>query len=485
MNGEELQEKLQAQEAEIQLLRAELAQALAALSQANARIKQLEGQAAKDSHNSSKPPSSNGIKEPGRKTQSLRQKSHKKSGGQAGHPGKTLMMVQQPDEIVRLSPSACSHCHHDLSRVCSCRTEQVQVFDLPVMHLQVREYQAEVKACPNCQHETRANLPDGISPSSVQYGPNVKALAVYLSCLQLLPLARTCQLLSALLGTSFSQACVLSACQQSAQAVQPVVEQIKVALQHSRVLHSDETGFRVGGLRWWLHVACTAWFTYYLAHPKRGSEAIEAMEILPQYHGINVHDSLAMYRRYPCLHALCVAHYLRELIYIHEHYQQDWAAQMILLLRSIHLQVQQARQQERQQLPEADQQAYRHRYRQLVHLGLLTNPPPTERTHPRGALKKSEPLTLLLRMQELEDLILRFMTHFEVPFTNNQAETDLRMMKLRQKISGCFRTTVGSTTFCTLRSYLSTMNKQGVHLLTALASTFTASPLSPPLLAGE
>jgi transposase len=485
MNGEELLEKLQAQEAEIKSLREDLAQALVVLSEANARIKQLEGQAGKDSHNRSKPPSTNGFKEPVRKTQSLREKSGKKSGGQPGHPGKTLMMVSNPDEIVRLSPSRCSHCQKALVATGSSRLEQIQVFDLPLMRLEVKEYQAEVKTCPNCQHETRAALPDGIAPLSVQYGPNVKALAVYLSCIQFLPLARTCQLLSDLLGTTFSQAAVLAACQKSAQAVQPVGEQIQVALQHSRVLHSDETGFRVGGKRWWLHVACTAWFTYYLAHPKRGNEATEAMDILPHYHGINVHDSLSMYRRYPCLHALCVAHYLRELTYIHEQYQQDWAYQMTLLLRSIYLQVQQAKQEALCLIPEADQQDYRRRYQHLVQLGLLANPPPTERTRQRGAIKKSEPLTLLLRLQEHHDLILRFMTNFEVPFTNNQAETDLRMMKLRQKISGCFRTVAGSATFCTLRSYLATMKKQGVHLLTALASTYTASLLSPPLLGGE
>jgi len=485
MNGEDLQEKLQAQEREIQSLRAELAQALAALSQANAYIKQLQGQAGKDSHNSSKPPSSNGFKEPVRKTQSLRGPSGKKSGGQVGHQGKTLMMVQSPDEIVALSPKACRHCQHDLTEAATCRSERIQVFDLPVMRLQVTEYQAEVKACPHCHRETLASLPDGITAQSVQYGPNVKALAVYLTCIQFLPLARTCQLLSDLLETSFSQGSVLAACQSSALAVQPVVEQIKGALQHSRVLHSDETGFRVEGKRWWLHVACTLFFTYYLAHPKRGNEATDAMGILPHYQGTNVHDSLSMYRRYGCLHALCVVHYLRELTYIHEHYHQEWAFQMQLLLRSIHQHVQHARAQGAEQLPHQDQRDYQHRYAHLVQMGLAANPPPTVRTGQRGAIKKGEPLNLLLRLREHQDLILRFMTNFEVPFTNNQAETDLRMMKLRQKISGCFRTIEGASMFCDLRSYLSTMHKQGIHLLTALRSTFRGDPLLPPLLAGE
>jgi transposase len=260
-----------------------------------------------------------------------------------------------------------------------------------------------------------------------------------------------------------------------------VLQQIKTALQNSRVLHNDETGFRVLKKRWWLHVACTKEFTLYLAHPKRGDEALKTMEILPGYQGTSVHDSLSMYLSYPCLHALCVAHYLRELTFAHEQFHQSWAGQMQYLLRTIHLQVEHARAEGMDHLPQQDQQDYR----QLVDLGLAANPPPTERKGQRGAIKKSDVLNLLLRLQQHEDLILRFMTNFEVPLTNNQAETDLRMMKLRQKISGCFRTVEGSAIFCALRSYLSTMQKQGAHLLTALASTCTAIPLYPPLLEAE
>src|SRR6266536_2855886 len=191
------------------------------------RVKRLEGQAAKDSHTSHKPPSSNGFKEPVRKTQSLREKSGKKSGGQPGHQGRTLMMVEQADQTVLLTPEQCHGCQQDLSEVSPCRKERVQVFDLPTVHLQVTEYHVEVKVCPCCQAETRADLPDGLTPASAQYGPNVKTLAVYLACLHLLPLARVCQILGDLLGTTFSQASVLAACQQSASAVTPVLKRIK------------------------------------------------------------------------------------------------------------------------------------------------------------------------------------------------------------------------------------------------------------------
>ncbi len=242
MNIEELVKELEALRAENQALRTDLAKALEGLEEANARIKHLEGQAAKDSHNSSKPSSTNGFKEPVRKTQSLREKSGKKSGGQPGHPGKTVMMVSHPDQTLLLTPQRCQHCQEDLSQASLCRTERVQVFDLPPVHLQVIEYHIQVKSCPCCQSETRADLPDGLTGASAQYGPNVKALAVYLACQHLLPLARVCQILSDLCGTTFSQASVLAACQQSARNVAPILTRIKTALQSSQVMHNDAHG---------------------------------------------------------------------------------------------------------------------------------------------------------------------------------------------------------------------------------------------------
>jgi transposase len=487
---QEVSHQLQEELAEERRLKAEaVAQATQlqeVVGQLVERVKELEGRLAKDSHNSSKPPSSNGFKEPPvRKTKSLRGKSGKKSGGQPGHTGKTLLMVAEPDQRIVLQPKQCQRCQQDLAEAKSSRLERFQVFDLPKLALQVTEYQAYVKVCPCCQAETRAELPEGMIPASVQYGPQIKALAVYLATLQLLPVARVSHLLTDLFGSTFSQASVLAACQKSAQSVAPVVEQIKRALQNSRVLHNDETGFRVQKRRWWLHVACTQLCTLYLAHPKRGDEALKAMDILSGYQGTSVHDSLSMYLQYDCRHALCVAHYLRELTFVSEQFHQDWAETLKTLLRDIHAQVQQAREQGMNCLPEKSKQEYERRYQELVQTGLAANPPPTQRQGQRGAIKKSDTLTLLIRLQKHQDLILRFMHDFEVPFTNNQAEADLRMMKLRQKISGCFRTVEGSATFCALRSYLSTMQKQGVHLLTALASTCTASPLYPPLLEGK
>jgi transposase len=473
---------LEGQIAENQILRSDLAKALESLEQANARIKQLEGQVAKDSHNSSKPPSSDGFKEPKRKTRSLREKSDKKSGGQPGHPGKTLMMVEHPDQTVLLMPGHCQHCQEDLSAAPLCRRERVQVFDLPNLGLQVTEYQMEVRACPCCQSETRADWPDGLSMASVQYGPNIKTLAVYLACVHLLPLARVCQILSDLFATTFSEACVLAACRESASALPLVLAMIKTALHKSKVMHNDETGLRVNKKRWWLHVAATCWFTLYLAHPKRGKEAIDAMGILPHFSGTSVHDSLASYLPYPCIHALCVVHYLRELTFIYEHFEQEWAKEMKTLLLSIKADVELARQQAMTSLPATSKQDFERRYKEIVQTGMAANPPPQKPPGKRGKVAKSDALNLLIRLHQYQDMILRFMSDFDVPFDNNRAESDLRMMKVRQKISGCFRTEAGVAVFCDLRSYLSTMHKQGVHLLTALRSAVLGSPLLPPLL---
>jgi len=477
--------ELRGEVAENQTLRNDLAKAVEGLEQASTRIKELEGQIGKDSHNSSKPPSTDGFKEPVRKTQSLRGKSGKKSGGQPGHVGKTLMMVERPDQTVLLTPPLCRHCHQDLASASLARTERVQVFDVPSIGLEVTEYQVEVKACPCCQAETRADLPDGLTLASAQYGPNVKTLAVYLACLHLLPLARVCQILSDLFGTTFSEASVLAACKQSALALTAVLKMIKTALQKSTVMHNDETGFRVNKKRWWLHVAATCWLTLYLAHPKRGKEAMDAMEVLPNFRGTSVHDSLTCYLQYLCVHALCLAHYLRELTFVFEHFKQEWAKEMKALLLEMKLCVGRAREQGLTSLPQVTMQDFERRYSQLVQTGLAANPPPQKCPGQRGVTKKSDALNLLIRLHQYRDMILRFTHDFNVPFDNNLAESDLRMMKLRQKISGCFRTEAGVAIFCDLRSYLSTMQKQGVHLLTALRSAVVGSPLLPPRLAAE
>lgn len=466
---------------EVAVAQEQVATAREVFVQLTARIERLEGKAAKDSHNSSKPPSSDGPKSPVRKTKSLRRKSGKKSGGQPGHQGHTLLMVAQPDSIVALAPPVCERCQHELETVEVTREERAQVWDLPPLRLQVTEYRAQVKVCPCCQQETRATFPDGLQPAAVQYGPMTKALAVYLQCIHLLPYARTCQILSDLLGTSFSQASLQAALQAGSRQVEEALGAIKTGLIGSQVMHNDETGLRVAGQRLWLHVAATSQLTYYDYHQKRGKEATDAMGILPQFHGISVHDSWASYLQYACLHALCNVHYVRELTFIQEQYQQHWAKQMKELLLEIKAQVDLARSQGKAVLPRAMRQEYEARYRHLVEQGIAANPPPERKKGTRGPLRGDDVRNLLHRLREYQALILRFMHQLVVPFDNNLAEQDIRMMKVQQKISGGFRTPEGATIFCRIRSYLSTMRKQGIHLLTALHHVFLGSPLLPSL----
>src|SRR5260370_22923801 len=458
-----------------------LATAREVFAQLTARIERLEGQSSKDSHNSSKPPSSDGPKTPVRKTKSLRGKSGKKSGGQPGHPGHTLLMVSQPDTILTLAPPVCEGCQQELGTVEVVREERAQVWDLPPLRLQVTEYRAQVKVCPCCQQETRAAFPDGLQPASVQYGPMTKALAVYLQCMHLLPYARTCQILSDLLGTTFSQASLQAALQCGSRQVEEVLDVIKHGLIDSQVMHNDETGFRVAGHGLWLHIAAASQLTYYQSHQKRGKEATDAMGILPQFHGISVHDSWASYLQYACTHALCHVHYLRDLTFIQEHYHQDWAKEMKDLLLEIKAHVELARSLGQAVLPRAVRQEYEARYLRLVEQGIAANPPPERKKGTRGPLRGDDVRNLLHRLRDYQAMILRFMHQLIVPFDTNLAEQDIRMMKVQQKISGCFRTPEGATIFCRLRSYLSTMRKQGVHLLTALQHVFLGSPLLPTL----
>ncbi len=350
------------------------------------------------------------------------------------------------------------------------------------MQMQVTEYRAQVKACPSDNTDTRGAFPVGVKAASVQYGPMLRAWAVYLHSWHLLPCARTCQILSDLLGTTFSQASLHTALQESSTLLDPALDLIKAGLIEGTILHNDETGFRVAGKRWWLHVVATKQLTWYEAHRNRGPKATNAIGILPQLKGVSIHESLVSYLQYGCQHALCNAHYLRELTFVHEPYQQDWAKAMKDLLLEIKAEVELARAQGMKHLSVERCVAYETRYEQIVTHTLAARPPPERLADTRGRPPAGDEVRkLLCRLHDYQEMILRFLHQFEVPFDTNLAEQDLRMMKVQQKISGSFRTAEGATLFCRLRSYLSTLRKQGVHLLTALHHVFLGSPLLPSL----
>jgi transposase len=441
------------------------------------RVHELEARAAKDSHNSGKPPSSDGL---ARKTKSLRRRSGKKPGGQLGHRGETLRLVAMPDVVVEQRPARCAGCQAPLAADAPVvLRERRQVQDLPPLRLVVREEQALHVRCPQCQTVTAGAFP-AEAPSRAQYGPHLRALVVYLVQQQLVPYDRVHELLADLFGAHLSLGTLVAWVQQAAATLKPVEAAIIAALRQVPVLHNDETGVRQAGRVAWAHVASTARLTHYAIHPQRGRDATAAIGILPAYRGVSVHDGWKPYWAHArCRHALCNIHHLRELTFLEEEYAQAWAKELKGLLREMKAATDQARAQGATRLLQAERDDFVARYEALLATGLAANPPPARRPHQRGRIKQSPARNLLERLLLGQEAVLAFLDDLAIPFDNNQAERDLRMLKVQQKVSGCFRAPSGSAAFARLRSYLSTLRKQGVALLAALETLFAGQPLYP------
>jgi transposase len=446
-------------------------------------IEALRGRLVKDSHNSSKPPSSDGPGGPSgpkRVPKSLRKASGRRPGGQPGHPGHTLPLVEGPDEVRVHQPSVCRGCGHALGSAPVLRTERRQVVDLPVVRVQVVEHRAETRGCPGCGQATTAPFPAEVT-APIQYGPGVATLAVYLHQEQLLPVERTGRVLGEVFGCPISGGTLERMVARCADAVAGVVAAIKQAVIAAPILHVDETGLSLNGQTAWLHVASTDQLTWYATHQKRGQEALDALGVLPTVRGRVVHDGLWSYWHYQqCGHALCNAHHLRELIFVEEHLKQTWASGVITLLLEIKEAAECARADGLTALPPEPQRVWVARYERLVAEGLRLNPPAPP-TGKRGRPKRSPAGNLALRLSTHQAETLAFMTDLQVPFDNNQAERDLRMMKVRQKISGCFRSLVAVDRFCQIRSYVGTLRKQGLPILASLADAFRGQPPVPAL----
>jgi transposase len=468
-------------EEEIASLRAENAALREQVAALLGRVHELEARLAKDSHNSNKPPSSDGLKRQVPKTRSLRRHSGKKPGGQLGHQGETLRLVATPDAVVEHRPRVCAGCQTPLSAETTVvLRERRQVQEVPPLRLHVTEHQALHLCCPTCQTITVGSFPAEV-PSRAQYGPRLRALAVYLVEHQLVPYNRVRELLAHLFGTQLSLGTLVSWVQQAAAHLEPVEAAIKAALRHAPVLHSDETGVRQAGRLAWAHVASTERLTHYAIHPKRGGAATESIGILPGYRGVSVHDGWAAYRAtVACRHALCNIHHLRELTFLEEQYQQPWAQELKHLLLEMKAAVERARAQHQPGLPAGQRDAFVARYEALLAAGLAANPPPERRsTRSRGRLKQSPARNLLERLWLGKEQVLAFLDDLTIPFDNNQAERDLRMLKVQQKVSGSFRAPAGATAFARIRGYLSSLGKQGEALLPALEAVFAGQPLYP------
>lgn len=447
------------------------------IGQLTARIRELEDQLAKNSGNSGKPPSSDGLKKkPAPK--SLRQKGQRRSGGQPGHTGNTLEMVSEPAHIEVHQLAHCPHCDHDLSAAPVLEVERRQVFDVPPVVIEVTEHQVPVVCCPNCQTRVKAAFPVDVT-QPVQYGERLKAQAVYLNGYQLLPVARTCEVFEDLYGHRPSEAFVLSAIEALHKQLDPALSAIRDQLVQAEVVHADESGLRVEGKLNWLHVLSTERLTHYAVHPKRGQIAMRDIGLLDKTQGRAIHDALTAYFQFDnCTHALCNAHHLRELQFVTEQYQQAWAGEMAQLLLDIKAEV--AQTVDAMTLPPDRLAYYEARYEALLQAGFDANPPPAIPPPPkRGRNKQAPPKNLLDRLSKYQAETLAFMRDFRVPFDNNLAERDLRMIKVKQKVSGTFRTRSGAETFCDIRSYISTVRKQGENVLSALLAALLARPFIP------
>ena len=442
------------------------------------RIQQLEDQLVKNSRNSSKPPSSDEFQK--LRTKSLRESSGKTNGGQKGHKGHTLQFVKNPDHTIIHKVDICNNCNASLENNKPIKYETRQVFDILQQKIEVTEHKSEIKGCYRCGKQTKADFPSDVTQPT-QYGNRIKSLASYFNNYQLIPLDRTSEIFSDVFNHPISEAMILQANTILSECIEPANNKIKEQLINSDVIHNDETGLRVKGKRQWLHVTSNNALTYYNVHEKRGKEAMDHIEILPFFNGITVHDHWKPYFKYEsCQHSLCNSHHLRELKFISEQYQQEWANKLIKLLIEIKKSVDENRPY-KEHLNPSEIKEFEERYDTIIKEGLLLNPKPPK-IKKRGRVKQTPPKNLLDRLNGYKEETLRFMNDFRVPFDNNQGERDIRMTKVKQKISGSFRTYEGAQKFCNIRGYISTVRKNEHNVLNAIQNAFNNEPFMPPTI---
>ena len=453
---------------------AELVQQLAKQGEA---LQALQARLAQNSRNSSKPPASDGYGKV-KRTASLRKPGQKPNGGQPGHEGHTLSRSNDPDRIETHEVETCAHCQASLVGMEAAEYEERQVFDIPAIRMEVTAHRAAVKICPGCGGKSPGLFPAGVT-QAVQYGATVKTWATYFTNQHHIAVERTAQIFDDLVQQPVSDATVLKASEELAVCIAPSTDAVQEQLRAAEVLHADESGLRVEGKLHWLHVASTSTLTHYEVHAKRGQEAMDAAGILGAFSGMLVHDHWKPYFRYEGAgHALCNAHHLRELQFIDTQYQQPWANAMAELLLQIKAAVDETPAPAMRLAP-SQLEVFAQRYDEVVKAGIEANPIPAPERRKRGRPQQPPPLNLAMRLRDFKGQVLAFMYDFRVPFDNNQGERDIRMVKVKQKVSGGFRTLDGAKRFGRIRGYISTARKHAKNIFEALRDAFDGHPFIP------
>jgi len=434
------------------------------------RVGGLEARLNKNSSNSSKPPSSDGFEKKNKPNpKSLRGRSGKNSGGQDGHKGGTLKQVITPDIVIIHTPSNCNVCKADLSAVSTTMIQKRQVFDIPKPAIEVIEHIQESKCCPNCAHVNKGQFPESVT-APVQYGSRIKAMAIYMMYQNFIPEDRLAKTFSDLYGINICPATLVTSSRLLYENLEEYEVKTEEFLANSNLVHFDESGMRVEGKLNWLHSAGNKDAVIYKIHKKRGSEAMKEFYVHSNFKGIAVHDHWKPYfSLQTLLHSLCNSHILRELLGIYESHDIAWANEMMQFLYKTYKYVETHRIEG--SLPKTYQEMLKTEYNEIL---LKANKYYDKQIN----IKKSPGRSLFIRMRDFDAEILRFMYDFDVPFSNNVAEQDIRMCKLRQKISGTFRSIAGSKVFCRIRGYITTARKQGINIFSAIESGLSGNPFT-------
>ena len=445
------------------------------IEQFKLEIEDLKAKLSTNSSNSSLPPSSDLFN----KQRSLRKPTGKSKGGQKGRKGHHLARVDNPDHIINHFPKLCSSCKSTLNHKLAEKVSSKQIFDLPRnIAIEVVEHQVMSIKC-NCGKVTSGSYPENIT-ATVSYGPNIRAYVAYLSSYQYIPVERIKELLSDILNIDISTGTIMNMVLESNSLLANFDQVIKDSLIESELIHADETGLRVDSKNNWAHSVSNEFLSLFKLDNKRGSIAIDNIGVIPNSSGTVVHDGYQSYKKYENVtHSLCNAHHLRELKLIYEQLNESWAKEMSDLLISALDKVTTAKNSYKSRLSTYQITKIKRNYRKILEKGYLENPPHETIKRQRGRPKHSKTYNLLKRLSDYEDDVLRFATDFSVPFDNNLAERDIRMVKLKQKVSGGFRTKYGAEAFLALRSYISTAKKQQQNIMEVLIKLYNGNGWIP------